>query len=570
MTQTSGSRLSRRPPSQAPPPGSVDPRLLVWGGGAAAVLVFLVWLLFLPPFSLVRGGDGWKDSGSDLVRRRNDVPKPPDGFVLASPYYEIRSKKDVGNGPAALTIPLGDGKGGRGLALFAHESGEWRRLGPAEVSADGKSVRAEVERIPANVAAMRRTAPAFLIQAIVPPGTAPHPDAEKYVNTRSPFDYVPAPDGTVVGTASGGSGGDAVALVPVIRATAGAEAEAVNAILSSEQARSAHIGELVKLARGLKADGLDLEYTAIDPSLGGAYSAFVTALAAELHKTGQTLTITVPMPRREGNSNWSLLGYDLKEIGKAADHVRLPPERDQSVYRRVVRDALTFVTGQIDPKKVILTLTPMAVEKSEAGLRPMTAQEALSIAAQFSVRDRDKLSAGVDAVVTADNLNREGGAPSLIWDSSAAAVSFVYQSSDTLRTVWIENSFSTAFKLELVQSKGLGGIAIDDAYDALGMANIWPAIEQFQSTGKPALFQPNPGLLRPEWLIDGKRYEFGKAQFTWKAPEAGEHTISVIVSDGVMRVMNTQKVTVRPGPPPSASPTPAPGARPSATATPGR
>src|SRR5581483_9579866 len=113
-------------------------------------------------------------------------------------------------------------------------------------------------------------------------------------NTRSPFDYVPAPDGTLVGTASGGAGGDAVALAPVIRATAGAEAEAVNAILSSEQARSAHIGELVKLARGLKADGLDLEYTAIDPSLGSAYSAFVTALAAELHKTGQTLTITVP------------------------------------------------------------------------------------------------------------------------------------------------------------------------------------------------------------------------------------------------------------------------------------
>jgi hypothetical protein len=578
MTQSPGTRLSRRQPRQAPP-GSSDPRLIIWGIGGAVALVAVVWLLFLPPIGLLRDGDGWRDSGSDLVRRRSDVPKPPDGYVLASPFYEIKSKQDRGNGPAALTVPLGDGKGGRGLRLFTHEDGEWKPLGTAEVSEDGRSVRAEIDRVPPNVAAMRRDAPAFVVQAIVPPGTAPHPDSEKHVTTRSPFDFVPAPDGTLTGTASGGAPTDAVALIPVVRATAGAEAEAANAILGSEQVRGTHIAELIKLVRATRADGLDIEYTAVDPGLGSAYTGFVTALAEELHRTGQTLTVTVPIPRREGNNNWSTLGYDLKEIGKVADYVRIPPERDQSIYRRSVRDALTFITGQVDPKKVILTLTPMAVEKSETGLRPLTAQEALSVAAQFSVKDRDRLSAGVDSVVTADNLNREGAAPGLIWDATAAAVSFVYQSGDTLRTVWIENTFSAAFKLEMVQNKGLGGVAIDDAYEAVGMANIWPAIEQFQAGGQPALVQPNPGLLRPEWLIDGKRYEFGKAQFTWKAPEPGDHTISLIVSDGVMRVVGSQKMTVRQGAPP-ASPTASPGARTptaspaartaTATTTPGR
>lgn len=571
MTQPPGTRLSRRPSRTAPPPSGPDPRVLGGGIGAAVALVVLIWVLFLPPLGLLRGDDGWRDTGSDLVRRRNDPPKPPAGYVLASPWYEIRSKRDRGNGPAALTVPLGDGKGGRGLRLFTHEGGEWRELGVAMVSEDGRSVRAEIDRVPPNVAAMRREAPTFVVQAILPPGTAPHPDSEKHLNTRSPFDYVPAPDGTLVGTASGSSTTDAVALVPVIRATAGAEAEAVNTILASEQLRAAHIAELMKLVRATRADGLDIEYTVIDPGLGAAYISFVNGLAAELHKTGHTLTVTVPMPRREGNNNWSTLGYDLKEIGKVADYVRLPPERDQSTYRRTVRDALTFITGQVDPKKVILTLTPMAVEKSETGLRPLTAQEALSIAAQFSVRDRERLSAGVDAVVTADNLHREGAAPGLIWDATAAAVSFVYQSGDQLRTVWIENVYSAAFKLELVQHKGLGGVAIDDAYEAVGMANIWPAIEQLQSGGQPNLVQPNPGLLRPEWLVNGKRAEFGRAQFTWKAPEAGDHTISLIVGDGVMRVVATQRVTVRAGAPPSPTPTPVPGARPpAATATPGR
>jgi hypothetical protein len=566
MVQPTGTRLSRRPAHTGEPPHGLDPRLRLAAGGVVVVLV-LVWLLFLPPFGLLRGGDGWRDGGDDLVRRRGDAPKPPDGFALASPYYEIRSKQDRENGPSALTVPLGDGKGGRGLALFTWENGEWRRLASAQLADGGKSVKAELERVPANVVAMRRTPPAFVIQAILPPGTAPHPDGDKGITTRAPFDFVPSPDGTLLGTPSSGTGDDAIALVPVIRATAGAEAEAVNAILSSDQIREAHIASLLRLVRDQKLDGIDLEYTAVDPSLGSAFTAFVSALAEQLHQTGQTLTIAVPIPRREGNA-WSTLGYDLKEIGRLADYTRIPTERDQSLYRRTVRDALGFITGQVEPKKVILTLSPMAAEKSEAGIRTLTAQEALSIAAQFSVRDADKLSAGVDALVVADNLNREGaGAGGLFWDPSAAAVSFVYQSGDALRTVWIENVYSAAFKLELVQQRGLGGVAVDDAYDALGMANIWPAIEQYR-TGQLTLLQPNPGWLKPEWLIDGKRYEFAKAQFTWKTPELGDHTVSIIVGDGVMKVLASQRVTVRQAAAPAPSPTP--GRSPTASPTPGR
>lgn len=560
MRQPSSSRLSRGPSGS---PGRLtggDPRAPLLAAGVA-VLFVLAWLLFLPPFSLLRGGGGWQDAGEDsLLRRKSETPKAPDGFQLAGPYYEIRSRQDRGVGPAMMTIPLGDGKGGRGLSLWTWNGGKWERLGGAEVTSDGRSARGQVDRVPDNVAVMRRTGGGFVVQGILAPGATLHPDADKLVNTRSPADFVPVADGSLVGEPSPGTGSDAVALVPVVRATGGSEAQAVNGLLAGEAARAHHVDELVRLVQANRLDGLDLEYTAIEPSLGGAFNALVSAVADQLHKTGQTLTVTLPLPRREAN-NWNTYGYDWKEIGRFADYVRIPPERDQSIYRRTVRDALNFVTGQVDPKKIILTVSPLAVEKSEQGLRTLTTLEALSAAAQITVRDRDKAVAGADLTISADNLNREGAPAGLIWDATAAAVSFVYQSGEALRTVWIENVFSTAFKLEYVQLWGLGGVAVDDAADTAGMANIWPAIAQCSSTCAPVLLQPNSGLLRPQWLADGKPVEAGKAVFTWKAPDPGDHTIELIVGDGVVRVKNQTKITLRAGPVPSptavASPTPA-------------
>jgi hypothetical protein len=562
MTQFRG---PRGPGQRREPPGvgrllGADPRtrLLVIGGAALALL--LLWLLFLPPLALLRGGDGWQEAGEDaLVRQAGSVPKAPEGFVLASSFYEIRSKKDVGVGPAVMTIPLGEGRAGRGLALYTWTGQTWKRLGPAEVTPDGRAAKGQVDQVPDNVVVMRRAGGGFQVIAVYPGEAALQPDAEKLIGVRSPVQLTPAADGSVNGDVAQGSDTDAVALVPVVRARGGAEAQAVNALLASEPARAAHVAALVRLVQANRLDGLDLEYTDVDPSQGANFTALVTALAEQLHRTGQTLTVTLPLPRREAN-NWNTLGYDWRELGRVADYIRILPERDQSAYRRTVREALNFVTGQTDPKKLILTLSPMAAETSEQGIRQLTELEALSIAAQIAVRDRDRLFTGSDVQISADNISRDvSGGAGLFWNASTATVSFVYQSGDSVRTVWIENVFSAAFKLEFVQLWQLGGVAVDDAADIVGNANLWPAIEQFRNAGnRPTLLQPNSGLLRPEWLVDGRRVEFGKAVITWKATEPGEHTVSLIVGDGVMRVINQTRITVRPGTAPPAAPTPTP------------
>lgn len=567
MTQPPGSRFTRTTPPARSRLGGGPSRLPYLAGGGVAVVLLLVWLLFLPPFSLLRSG-GWDDAGQNsLVRITEDVPKPPDGFIVASPFYEIRSKQDKGTGPATMTVPLGEGKGGRGLALFTHQGGQWRRLAPAEVTPDGRSARANVDAVPDNVAVMRRTTGGFQVQGILPAGLGLIPDAEKLISMRSPANYVPQADGSVAGEAPPPPENDSVALAPVVRGGSGGEAEAVNAILANESVRAAHVAALVALVQSNRFDGLDIEYTAIQPQHGGSFTAMVQSLAEQLHKTGQTLTVTLPAPRREG-SNWNTFGYDWKALAGSADYLRLAPERDQSIYRRTMRDGLNYLTGQVDAKKLILTLSPLAAERSEQGLRTLTALEALSIATQFTLPARDQLVANSDIQIVADSLNRDGaaqGQAGLIWDANAAAVSFVYQSADMLRTVWIENQFSAAFKLEFVQLWGLGGIAVDDAAPGEGMANIWPAIEQYQRAGAPTLLAPNSSLLRPQWLVDGQSREVGKAVFLWKAPpDPGDHTIALVVGDGVMRAINSQRVTLRAGPPPGATATP------TRTGTPGR
>lgn len=571
MRQSSAPRMSRPGGAPAARLRRRDPRTPLFIGAGIASLFVLVWVLFLPPVSLLRGGSGWADAGEDsLVRRRSDPPKPPEGLLLASPYYEIRSKQDRGVGPATMTVPLGGGSGGRGLALYTFASGAWKRLGPAEVTPDGRSAKGQVDQVPDNVIVMRRAAVSFQVQAILPPGANLIADAEKLIQLRSPADYVPGADGSVGGAPSPGASTEAIALVPVVRASAGAEAQAVNQILASEQVRGAHVAALAKLVQTNKLDGLDLEYTAIEQNQGPSFTAFVAALSAELHRTGQTVTVTLPLPRREG-SNWNTFGYEWKELVKSADYVRILPERDQRRFRMGVRDGLNYLTStlQIDPKKLILTISPYAVEQSGQEIRTMTAVEALSIAAQITIKDRDQLFGGSNVEMTADNLNRGGGAGAgLIWAPDAAAVSFVYGSGDTMRTVWIENVFSAAFKLEFAKVWGLGGVAVEDGSDTLGLSNIWPAIDQFIKNGNtPVLQQPRPDLMQSRWQVDGVQKMQNKSSYIWPAPPApGEHSASLIVSDGVISVIGTARFTLKPGSPP-VSPTPAGGRAPSPTAT---
>jgi hypothetical protein len=103
--------------------------------------------------------------------------------------------------------------------------------------------------------------------------------------------------------------------------------------------------------------------------------------------------------------------------------------------------------------------------------------------------------------------------------------------------VWVANSFSAAFRLDLAQRHGLGGVTVNDVSEAGGGADIWPAVQQLSDAGSITLSRPNGELFTPAWTTaDGSIAPPTGTNVTWTAPAApGSYSVTLLVSDGVVR-----------------------------------
>jgi hypothetical protein len=557
---------SQRRPAASRAPGPLrDPRLLAIGGGGLLVLVVLA-VLFIGPCSILNPSDDG-DQALFTCRTIKDPPPPPEGLEIASDFKDFsddQCNRMIPEGVAKISMPVEQGRAGRGLLFYTHGDDGWRRVASAELTADGRYAEVVVDQVPANGVIMRRAADTFQVMGTVPPGQALHPEAERIATIVGGFDFVPAPDGTLSGNVTNLRRSDSALLVPVVVGADGDAAQAVNAFVGQAERRTAHATAIGQLVQNNRLDGIELAYTAVDPARRADFTDLVRQTAEAVRRNGGVLVLTLPLPTREGNS-WQTGAYDWAELSRQADYIKIAPERDQSIYRRVVPEALTYLVGQADPKKLILTISPLSVEKSDQGLRTMSTLEALSIASRFTIRDSQQATTNAEVTISADNLAQgAGGAGGLNWDAIAATVSFTYQRENMPRTVWIENRYSAAFKAEYIRLWGLGGVAVDDASNNEGLSSIWPPVVQLQQDEELTLLQPNSSLLRPAWLVDNRPYQAGQPTITWDTTgvDAGQHAITLVVSDGEMLVQNTQRVTLRPGaatrgPTGTATPTPA-------------
>jgi hypothetical protein len=136
----------------------------------------------------------------------------------------------------------------------------------------------------------------------------------------------------------------------------------------------------------------------------------------------------------------------------------------------------------------------------------------------------------------------------LRWDDQADAVSFQYPGSGGQHTVWLENSFSLAFRLDLARRYGLGGVAIDNVAQDPKAPEFWDPLRSFADSGTVSLVQPNGVLLRPSWNVQaGNPQPENKGNLVWTAPaQPGTYDIELIVSDGVIRAEQKITLTVKP------------------------
>jgi spore germination protein YaaH len=439
---------------------------------------------------------------------------------------------------------------------------------------NGGAATGEVPDIPANLAVLRRTTSAAVVTGWLPAGVAGDPTAIGFMTTINPVDFFPNPDGSVAGTASQlpATKGN---VAPTVRAIAQREIDAVNTILTSPVLREAHVAALVQIAQQPGNSGVDLDYRQINVARKADLTTFITQLADRLHQSGKTLSMTVPAPVKAG-VNWDVGAYDWDQLALRADLLKLLAEQDPSAYHSRMEEVLNFLRPRVDFKKVALAVGRASYEKGTDGLRPISIREGLSIASTIEVRTNSQITPNSSVVIVGKNIFQDDGATGLRWDDGAFAVSFSYPGRGGQRTVWLENSLSLAFRIDLARRFGLAGVAVDNiAVDPLA-ADMWEPLQNYADTGNVNLVAPNGVLLRPTWSVQaGSSEPNAKGNVVWRAPaQPGNYDVTLVISDGVMRA--SQKIVLTVGSPapagtPAAGGTPAPGAtgtpRPASTPT---
>ena len=233
----------------------------------------------------------------------------------------------------------------------------------------------------------------------------------------------------------------------------------------------------------------------------------------------------------------------------------MAPEPDPSIYYQRMAEVLAFLEPKVDLKKVSLDRQPPAASRrAPTACTSMSLHEALTLASTIELRTTTQINPGTSVVIVGKNIFQDDGATGVRWDQGAFAVSFAYPGRGGQRTVWLENSLSVAFKLDLARRYGLGGVAFDDVSNAPGAANIWDVVGTFGEAGSVDLVAPNSTMLRPAWKVQAGSSDTGtKGNVVWKAPaQPGAYDVSLVVSDGVIRA--EQKIVLEVRPPAGATP----------------
>jgi hypothetical protein len=510
------------------------------------LLGLLLLILVLPPVSLLSGGDDSDTSGGETVSEGGErLATAPEGFEALS---ELLRPEDVdAPGPYAISVRLvRTVTDGRNLGLYTRRDGEWVRIATAELVFDGTMARGEVSEVPSNVAVFRRVSSAMALHGWLGANAQIDPAAAELVTVLNSVDFAPAADGGLTGIASALPEVNAD-LIPTVRAANEAETAAVNAILASPQLTDAHVAALVQLAQSPGNQGVDLDYRGIAVAQGPAFSDFVALLAARLRETSRSLTITLPAPVRSGEA-WDTGAFDWDALGAQADFIKLVPQPDPATYYESLSGALDFLKGKLEMAKVLLVVGRDSWELSSDGLAPLSLLDALRLASEPEVRT-SVITPNAQIVIVGKNIYENDGASGLGWDEAAAAVSFSYPGRGGQRTVWFENALSLAFRLDLAQRYGLGGVAVDDVSLDPAAPGYWEPLRSFVEIGEVDLARANTTLLTPEWTAQaGELMAEPGGNVVWRAPpQPAVYDITLIVSDGVVRVKQSVLLDVREG-----------------------
>jgi len=480
----------------------------------------------------------------------------PEGYEFASRIFAYNQDKGVvqPGTDLAITVELKEQTDdGRSLSFYRYieETRNWEPMTPAVLEPQGRFATATFVDKPPIVSVLRRLSPGGSVVAYLPHNGVLHPDAAGRVTIAHTLDFTPAADGSVQGDLSSLKSDGSFEIFPVISANAANRGSVaiVESILTDANARSTHVQQITSRLAELNLNGVDIAYMDLPVTARLNFTLFASELYQALHAQNKQLTLTLPSPIKAQN-RVDEGAYDWTELGKSADLIKVAPYRDQASYRLNMPEILQHLAERVTPSKLILTVTPYATETGGESISLLTLTQAMNIATRISVRaDADSIQTATNVTVAGTNIDREEALTGVRWSPETATVAFSYKQATGAgsRTIYMENVFSVGFKLELIPTYKLGGVAIEDASNNDFLGNIWPALIPFITTGQPVLLSPNGEDLKPKWSAsDGTVEDTGKGSANWFTPQTpGTYTISLTLSDGVALFENSVQVNVK-------------------------
>ena len=213
----------------------------------------------------------------------------------------------------------------------------------------------------------------------------------------------------------------------------------VAAIIADPARRSDHVAAITNLVRSHHWAAIDIDYESLPATSRAAFSAFITELAAALHRVPANLSLTVHAKTSEPGDWAGAQAQDWRALGAAADEVRVMAydfSNNATAAGPIapvpwVGQVLRLATALIPLKKIVLGLPTYGYDWSDGAATS------------------DLQWADASALAHAHHTTPQ-------WDAASSSPWFRYRDDHgRSHTVWYANARSLAAELALARRDGV-------------------------------------------------------------------------------------------------------------------
>lgn len=504
----------------------------------------------------------------------------PPYLALQSTVYRIDTTGDQPNtATVELNLPAGVIPDVLDVYRWDTASGQWSFV-PSQINLEGR-ITAEVDSIPDGIALFQAAPLDPIVLTNLNSNQSLNDNVNSLATIVSPSGMQPALPTTLNGTLVGNpvAGADVNAgyqVMPRIRNFSDPRAidpDTVTTIISNSTLRTEHVETLTQFTGAGGYDGIFIDYRDLPTDQRDNFTAFIQALADNLHGANLRLGVVVP-PAINNGSTWDTGAYAWREIGLVADYVQINFDNNPTIFANTdqgstVNMMLRWAVGEVNRYKLIGGLSALSMREASNTFTPIGYTDALSALGNVELAvaetEAGTVEQGTPISISLDGFDALPGVDTTI---QTPFIDYLDDADTVTSRMWLTTGEALRFRMDSFVPFGIAGVAFDDLL-ADGLAEgIYTSILDYK-VQSPGIITESELLLN--WRIegaDGLVTEFSttlneQPVITLVAPD-GNYAVNVdVVSGDSINTRGGAAValfapTSTPTPVPTSTPTPTP------------